>query len=295
MKRWWIYQRERFPLAAHAPLIAAFSSSAVAYSALLLDEAPGWKAYLVSFVTCLTFFLQLRIADEFKDAEEDAKWRPYRAVPRGLVRLGELRVVFLICAALQLGLALWYHWPLVGLLLLTWLYLALMSVEFFARDWLKSRPVTYLWSHMLIMPLVDLYATSTHWMPLGEKPLAGLMMFIGASFFNGIVLEMGRKIRCQADEEEGVETYSILWGRVRAGWVWWALMLVTYCFAVAAGWRIGFAIPVAASLGAVLLIARGLVMRATRVEVKGGVYEAISGLWTLVMYLMLGLIPLLVR
>ena len=33
--RWWIYQRERFPVLAHGLLIAAFSSSAVCFSSLL--------------------------------------------------------------------------------------------------------------------------------------------------------------------------------------------------------------------------------------------------------------------
>ena len=35
MRRWWIYQRERFPVLAHGLLIAAFSSSAVCFSQLL--------------------------------------------------------------------------------------------------------------------------------------------------------------------------------------------------------------------------------------------------------------------
>ena len=34
--RWWTYQRERFPVFAHGSLIAAFSFSAVSYSASLL-------------------------------------------------------------------------------------------------------------------------------------------------------------------------------------------------------------------------------------------------------------------
>ena len=85
-RRWWTYQRERFPLAAHGPLIAAFSFCAVSYSRMLRGETglPPWPALLTAFVICLLFFLQLRIADEFKDIEEDTRWRPYRAVPRGL-------------------------------------------------------------------------------------------------------------------------------------------------------------------------------------------------------------------
>jgi len=35
-----------------------------------------------------------------------------------------------------------------------------MSKEFFVADWLRRRPVLYMLSHMVIMPLVDLYATS---------------------------------------------------------------------------------------------------------------------------------------
>ena len=133
MKRWWIYQKERFPLAAHAPLIAAFSACAVSFSSLLRDSAlPSAATYLVAFLVCLLMFLQLRIADEFKDAEDDARWRPYRAVPRGLVKLSELRVVFIGAALSQLVLALWLDPRLLWVLAIAWLYLGLMSVEFFA-------------------------------------------------------------------------------------------------------------------------------------------------------------------
>jgi 4-hydroxybenzoate polyprenyltransferase len=71
--RWWIYQRERFPVVAHAPLIAAFSFSAISYSSMLCGAgvlpAPG--AAMVAFFSALLSFLQLRLADEFKDFEED--------------------------------------------------------------------------------------------------------------------------------------------------------------------------------------------------------------------------------
>src|SRR6185503_3124011 len=94
--RWWVYQRERFPVLAHGLLIAAFSFSAISYSSVLRGAAPGWPAALTAFASCFLFFLQLRIADEFKDFDEDARWRPYRPVPRGLVRLRELAVVGLL-------------------------------------------------------------------------------------------------------------------------------------------------------------------------------------------------------
>ena len=41
----------------------------------------------MAVVTSFLSFLQLRIADEFKDFDEDSRYRPYRPVPRGLVTL----------------------------------------------------------------------------------------------------------------------------------------------------------------------------------------------------------------
>ena len=235
MNRWWIYQKERFPLAAHGPLIAAFSACAVAYSSLLRgSEMPTFQQFGTAFGVCLLMFLQLRIADEFKDAEEDARWRPYRAVPRGLVSLKALRIVFILAAIIQTTLVLLLDPRLMIVLAIAWTYLALMSVEFFCRDWLKRRPIVYLVSHMGIMPLVDLFATACEWLPRGSGAPSGLGWFLAASFFNGIVIEIGRKLRQPNDEEEGVETYSRLWGKGTGSTVW-LLALATTLYALR--WR----------------------------------------------------------
>jgi 4-hydroxybenzoate polyprenyltransferase len=202
---------------AHGLLILAFSSCAVVFASVVSGGGPpAWPDYLTAFPTCFIFFLQLRIADEFKDADEDARFRPYRPVPRGLVTLGGLRTLFLLGAALQLGLALWHHRALALILLAAWAYLALMSVEFFAREWLKARPVTYLWTHMLIMPIVDFYATAVYWLPRTGHPPSGLALFLAASFANGLVIELGRKLRQPHAEEDGVPTYTRLWGMSKA-------------------------------------------------------------------------------
>ena len=55
-KRWWIYQRERFPLVAHGILIAAFSSSAVGYSSLRRRRAPARSSLIVAFASSFLFF-----------------------------------------------------------------------------------------------------------------------------------------------------------------------------------------------------------------------------------------------
>ena len=295
--RWWIYQRERFPIVAHGPLIAAFSFCAVSLSTQLRGEqrlSPA--ALVVAFVTCLLFFLQLRIADEFKDFDEDLRYRPYRPVPRGLVSLRELGILFIGSAVIQLALAVWLAPPLVILLVIAWVYLGLMSREFGMRDFLKARPLAYLVSHMMIMPLVDLYATGTDWMVAGEGMPKSMWWFLAASFFNGMSLDLGRKIRSPADEEVGVPTYSVLWGTGWAVTAWWFFLAASMACAVA----------VAASLNMLwqLMILYSLLLTGCTIvgirfvrspyPGRGRQIEALTFFWTLGLYLGLGLMPLLI-
>jgi len=295
-----IYQRERFPVLGHGPLILCFSLSAVAFSALLHGDASAFLAEgswiapaLVAFVTCFLFFLQLRIADEFKDFEEDARYRPYRPVPRGLVTLRALGYVFAGAALTQLALALWLDPKLAIVLAVAWIYLALMSREFFAREWLAARPVTYLWTHMFIMPLVDLYATACHWL-VRDFPLSpGLKWFLAASFGNGIVIEIGRKLRAREDEEEGVPTYTRTWGLHRAPWIWCGMLAATGLAAILAAREIGFLLPVTAAVSLALVLAAATTLTFVRSPQPGTGkrFELFAGLWTIALYLILGIVP----
>lgn len=300
--RWWVYQRERFPVFGHGLLIAAFSFSAVCFSTLLRSRDgslawPPWATLVVAYGTAFLFFLQLRIADEFKDFEEDSRYRPYRAVPRGLVSLRELGWLGVITAAVQLLLALWLEPSLVMLLAGVWVYLILMSKEFFVGEWLKARPIPYTLSHMVIVPLVDLYATACDWWPVLKRAPEGLFWFVAVSYFNGLVIEIGRKVRAPADEEEGVNTYSVLWGPRNAVLAWLAAMLATAGCAVMAAREIHFVVPVAVWLA--LLLTAGVTVARRYLAAPDGKrakwIETLSGLWTLGMYLSIGTVPLLWR
>lgn len=291
--RFWIYQRERFPLLVHDAVIAALSASALGVSTLLTGR-PGQltlPAAVTAFVTLLLFFLQLRIADEFKDHEDDLRYRPYRAVPRGLISLRELGWIGVSGGAVQLAFALWLDHRLVWLLIVVWGYYGLMSVEFFAGTWLKAHPLAYLWSHMLILPLIVLYATACDWLVNGAAiPLGGLLGFLLMSVFNGVVFEVGRKIRAPEDEEKGVETYSALWGMKRAAAAWAGALVLS---AAAGSWvavQIGFVAPVLA-VAAALLTARFLKAPDTK---RAKAIDTMSGLWTLSLLLVLGVLPMVI-
>jgi UbiA prenyltransferase family protein len=298
--RWWVYQKERFPLVAYAPLIAAFSFAAVGYSTLGRGSAsgPGWRQTTVAFATSLLFFFQLRLADEFKDFEDDSNYRPYRPVQRGLVKLRELAFVGAACAAVQLLLALWLSTRLLPLLAIAWAYLLLMGKEFFVPIWLKRHALVYMLTHMVITPLVFLYASACDWITAGyTRPSAGLPWMLAVSYFSGMVIEIGRKVRAPDDEEPGVETYSFLWGRRNAVLAWLTAIAATAVVAYVAGRDIHITqLTVFLLLPAFLACAMaGVVFLADSRRGRGKWIESVSGIWALLTYLSLGAVPVLLR
>jgi 4-hydroxybenzoate polyprenyltransferase len=294
MKRFWIYQRERFPLITHGIVIAAFSASAIAFSAFARHTAlPPWWILAGGFVSSLIFFAQMRVADEWKDAEDDAKFRPYRPVPRGLVTLRELAAIAALGGAVQLAVALAVSPRLVPVLLGVWIYFALMSREFFIGKWLRTHPAAYIATHMAIVPMIDFYVSSFDWLRAHAHAPSALAWFLAVTFCNGLVVEIGRKIRAPQDEERGVETYSALWGRTRAALIWCTACAVTASLAVAAASHVAFARVDAPIFAAALTaaIAAGALFIRRPVHRTATAIEAFSGVWTVTLYVCLGLVP----
>jgi 4-hydroxybenzoate polyprenyltransferase len=298
MKAWWQYQKERFPLITNSLLIFVFSLSAVCYSSLL-RSSESWPSFIVTvivFISCLLIFLELRIADEFKDYAEDLMHRPYRPVPRGLVTLKALGNLALISMVLQLVLAFFVEPKLIFILLVVWIYWGLMWREFFVSIWLKNHPIIYLFSHMLIMPFIHFYASAFDWLVKGAQMPAGLIWFFTLSFFNGIIVEIGRKLRLRQHEEKGVDTYSSRYGIQKASRVWFATMVVSALLAykVISIVDTGFWSSGVLLIG--LLIGYWLVRRFQAQKLKSDkAIEGFSGLWILTIYVLVGFFPLLRR
>ena len=174
-----------------------------------------------------------------------------------------------------------------------------MTKEFWLHAYLQTRPFTILWTHMLIMPFIDFYATACDWVVVGKGGGVGvgLLWFLLASFFNGVVVEVGRKIRAPADEEEGVQTYSKAWGRQRAILFWLAAVAATYVVAILAAREVGGTTVVSATLGVLALFAGlvGVSLARSPLAGRGQRIEVLSGLWTIALYLSVGVMPYLLQ
>ena len=298
MNRWWTYQKERFPLAQFLPMMLAFGFSGVSFSMHLVNPYAvpadlGAAQYITAAVVTLTWFMLMRIADEHKDFEEDSKYRPYRPVQRGIVKLKELRIIGIFLVLAQIGLSIWVGLPLLLTLGIAYIWFTLMTLEFFVPNWLKKHLTIYLLSHMMILPLINLYITSIEWLPRGGMFSFGLMAYMVSSFCDGTVVEVGRKLRAKEDEEYGVDTYTQIWGPCRAMAVWVLVITASLASTVFAGFQVRIGLHILVVLLPLYVIAlvaaRRFALEPTSKNAK--FFEIFPGVWMFLMYFMLGILP----
>ncbi|MDH4108673.1 MAG: UbiA family prenyltransferase [Gammaproteobacteria bacterium] len=298
--RWYTYQKERFPLLKNGLLVGVFCISILLFSGLQSSgpALPGTLPVLAAMFSTLLIFFQLRVADEIKDYDADARYRPERPVPRGLVTLRELGALAFVAAAVQFAIAVATDVGLVPILVFVWLYMWLMTREFFVPDWLRRHPVAYMLSHMLVMPMIGLYVSAFDWRCLCNELPAGLGWLLAMSFFTGLVLEIGRKVKTASGERDGVDTYSALWGPARSAAAWAGCAIVAALLYLEALSYISIGLPgvlpalaasAIATLAAIPFIARGAELRASFEKA----IEGASGLVTLCLYAGLGPLQLL--
>ena len=227
--RLWSYQQQRFPLQSHGLLIVLFAVACLCFGAAsrAVPSSPSLPAAIVVILCVLIAFFQLRVADEHRDAQEDAYARPHLPVPSGLVSLGELRLAAVIGAAVQVAATATFHPPLVALLFPLWGFIGLVAIDFGAKTTLERRPALSLALHLGFMPLVALFAVATDQLPETGAFSPGLAAFLILSATAAATLELARKCLAAEDERGEITSYSLVWGAASAGLVTAAAIVCT--------------------------------------------------------------------
>jgi UbiA prenyltransferase family len=281
LARWGVYQSERFPLVRHAPLVVVTVLCALMFTLGLQNEPrfPSLSAWFFSSLVTLGLFFQLRVLDEFKDFKDDSQFRPYRPVPRGVLKLSNLAVAGWIVAALQVVLTFAFAPRAIWTLFICWAFMALMAAEFFVPTWLQARPLLYMLSHAPITGLIQINISA--WLWTSTMPLEVIWLALSATAA-GMILEIGRKIRAPEDEERGVNTYTAAWGRPRAvaAWITAAGVAATLTLVSSFGLVsiIGLTFVSVSSLWLALRFLRDPSRRFSKL------FEPISAIWALVVF-----------
>lgn len=220
-KKWYTYQKERFPIMVYGLymfciVFAVFCFSnyigKMYYDTLIFAVDPGpykieYIKLIPMFIVAFLQFLMVRIVDEFKDYEEDCKYRPYRPVPRGLVTLKELKVLFIICVILQIAITVIFNREGLILLGLVWIFFAIMSKGFFIKKFLDTHILAEVALDEILMPILVLYLSSFIYIDYSN-----IWILLLISYVISWIVEIARKVRCKEDEEEGVRTYTAVFG-----------------------------------------------------------------------------------
>src|SRR5690606_29126799 len=93
---------------------------------------------LCGSLSLLLFFLHLRIFDDHKDYAADCRHFPHRVLQRGVVTLGELKVLAALAIACEFCLAAICGPAALVAVTAAFVFSLLMLKEFFVGEWLKQ-------------------------------------------------------------------------------------------------------------------------------------------------------------
>lgn len=155
MKKWYRYQKERFPLWFYLPIAALFAASTMAFT-YGREAFPNQidKFWYLWFMVA-AYFVLLRIADEHKDYEKDCREHSDRPVQRGEITLKELRRAGIIVFLIQVSwtaIKYQFTWRIQYVVIL---YFLLMMKEFYLTEFLEHHPLFYIALHQVIFILID--------------------------------------------------------------------------------------------------------------------------------------------
>ena len=318
IKNFKIYLNERFPLGKNSFFVLIFTLSGYIYTSLLYNSkimylfTNGVKIgifqykIIALFIIIFMFFLQLRITDEFKDYEEDLKYRAYRPVQRGIISLKTLGKTGIVTVIIQIMLAHVIDPEIIYFMIFVWIYMFLMAKEFFIKKWLTKRILIYALSHVVIMVFITLVIVEATQYIVPKNIFDvfilqryrhnidfALIPLFALNYLNGIVLEIGRKTRRTDEEEYGVQTYSKLWGRKKAVVVLSLLFVIEYLLVILGlthTYKEYFFFG-GLTLLVILIVSIYFIVKFLKKDLSGKIVETVSGLWIIFSSMCMGFLP----
>ena len=318
IKNFKIYLNERFPLGKNSFFVLIFTLSGYIYTSLLYNSkimylfTNGVKIgifqykIIALFIIVFMFFFQLRITDEFKDYEEDLKYRAYRPVQRGIISLKTLGKTGIVTVIIQIMLAHVIDPEIIYFMIFVWIYMFLMAKEFFIKKWLTKRILIYALSHVVIMVFITLVIVEATQYIVPKNIFDvfilqryrhnidfALIPLFALNYLNGIVLEIGRKTRRADEEEYGVQTYSKLWGRKKAVVVLSLLFVIEYLLVILGlthTYKEYFFFG-GLTLLVILIVSIYFIVKFLKKDLSGKIVETVSGLWIIFSSMCMGFLP----
>ncbi len=219
MMNWNIFIKERFPLPSHLLMILLFVGGHLA-----LLRSAGTQVLIadgiIVFLAILIFFFKMRLYDEIKDYDLDCQINKDRPLPRGLLKVSDVKNGIWVCLVLEISLM-----SLLGVkatlsFMIAIFYSLLMYKEFFIPKLLRPHLTTYAVSHTIVTIPMSLAIFSALTERYSWNMPSHLVYFSLANWLVFNIFEFGRKTFSTQEERNAVESYSKIFHR------WGAVLLV---------------------------------------------------------------------
>lgn len=198
------YQKERFPIfiLGLSFLPAILSSGAV----VTRTGSIHFTFVILALVISLTYLLHVRIIDEFRDYDHDVRHHNDRPVPRGIVTLGELRIVNWVVIVLVIGSAAYAGSQTFAMATVMLLYSFLARNEFFLGMWLRKHFFVYNAVNLVQMLLLQVLVYT-----LADETFHFTSLILVHFLFTAsgtIIFEFLRKVKTPGQDGTGQDTYT---------------------------------------------------------------------------------------
>jgi 4-hydroxybenzoate polyprenyltransferase len=283
LQNWWIFVRERFPLASHIPMVGLFSLGNLAMTDKLLSIHGNWPQFPAIFVLTFMFFFRLRCFDEIKDYEVDLKVNPTRPLARGVLSIRQVKIMIAILCGLELFLASRMGMGPLAVHAVAMAYSFLMYNEFFIGDMLRPHLTTYAVTHTFVSMLLgwSISAQSVGFVNEGMIKTIAWTGPINWALFN--LFEFARKTFAPDEERPHVESYSSIFGTLGAV----ALSMSQVIVALVVLWIMpmqGFFVQASCAL---IPFAAGLYFYMDKTKKAAGAFRGITAAYLLLFYIVL--------
>jgi len=225
LKRFYIYQKERFPIA-----ILTFTTLAVVLSSVAVISknhmpiSSYLKEIVLAFIAGMIFMYHIRVLDERKDLNFDTKYHKDRPIQKGIISLKSLFILDFLLIIVLFAISIYSSFNAFIFLLISMIYSLIAGMDFFLGNKIRNKFFIYnlLCLFQLFFFQIHLYSLMTPIINFLDPLLYIHFVFV---IVNAGILEVGRKLKVKSNESLGKDTYSSQIGKRKS-----AIMFIVIIF-----------------------------------------------------------------
>jgi len=205
LKRFYIYQNERFPIVLLSlSLFPVVLSSAAVMSKFMLTNI------FLSFFVSLAYIFHIRVNDEYRDFEHDTKHHSTRPLQRGVITLHDLKLINVFAIFVVAFTAIFYGTEAIFIAIIMILYSYFAKYDFFCKEKIRKHFYIYNFVHIIQIFLLQIfvYIIVAHKIQFTEILFFHFLFTLTGT----IIFEFARKLKIPGEDGTGTDTYTYYLG-----------------------------------------------------------------------------------